>query len=524
MALLSYRKYSLARGVQKVKTKTGLVLSTLVLAVGSGGGLSLALLGSTHAQTPNWNLNGTYTFDFELSGSHYVHDATISGQDNSGNFTVNGGYPAGASPYADAWNGTGNVSGNAVTLSVNYTVGAPGTHMDMTGSVASNGSLSGTWTDNYGGSRSGTWTSASGSASSTNQVIVTPAFQQGWSTAHTRPGGAVNFVADNTAPGNPHVGALQLTTTNDPAAKAQYLHAANVPLSNVDELAYSTKQNSASFAGADASYQLPVCLGGVPGGTCAGFTTFVYEPYENGTVTPGVWQSWNVVVGQMWSSRTATGGATCNVTAGSGGAPFYTLAALKTACPDAVVVGFGVNIGSNNPSYDVEADLVDFNGTLYNFEPSVTDTVSVPAITSPANNSAVTSAQLTKIDWTDSTATYGPVTYQYRAYSDPTYSTLVYDSGNTLTASEIPTPGTPDGTYYVQVRAFDAYGISSAWSNDASNPYKITVRELVSPANADQCKNNGWKTFNNPTFKNQGDCVSWVQHNVNGNGTPANNR
>ncbi|HSX38976.1 MAG TPA: hypothetical protein VLI92_00035 [Candidatus Saccharimonadales bacterium] len=35
---------------------------------------------------------------------------------------------------------------------------------------------------------------------------------------------------------------------------------------------------------------------------------------------------------------------------------------------------------------------------------------------------------------------------------------------------------------------------------------------LVSPpTNADQCKLNGWKTFNNPAFSNQGQCVSYVQ-------------
>lgn len=30
------------------------------------------------------------------------------------------------------------------------------------------------------------------------------------------------------------------------------------------------------------------------------------------------------------------------------------------------------------------------------------------------------------------------------------------------------------------------------------------------PTSKDQCKNGGWQTFNNPTFKNQGDCVSYV--------------
>ena len=32
------------------------------------------------------------------------------------------------------------------------------------------------------------------------------------------------------------------------------------------------------------------------------------------------------------------------------------------------------------------------------------------------------------------------------------------------------------------------------------------------PTNKDQCKNGGWQQFNNPAFKNQGDCVSFAQH------------
>ena len=44
------------------------------------------------------------------------------------------------------------------------------------------------------------------------------------------------------------------------------------------------------------------------------------------------------------------------------------------------MLGFGVNVGSNNPSYDVEVDLVNFNGTVYDFEldaPTPTPTPSV---------------------------------------------------------------------------------------------------------------------------------------------------
>jgi len=205
-------------------------------------------------------------------------------------------------------------------------------------------------------------------------VVVTPSNTQGWSTADTRPGGAVNFMSDPTAPGTPNAGALQLTTDATTASKAQYMHETSTALSSVTKLSYVTKQNSASFAGGDASYQLATCLGGVVGTTCTGFTTFVYEPYENGTVTPGVWQSWDVAAGQMWSSRTYSDGGSCSVTAGAGGAPFYSLADLQTNCPGAVVVGFGTNIGSNNPSYNVEADLISFNDTTYNFEPYVVAT------------------------------------------------------------------------------------------------------------------------------------------------------
>ncbi|MDQ6905588.1 MAG: hypothetical protein M3176_02045 [Chloroflexota bacterium] len=196
-------------------------------------------------------------------------------------------------------------------------------------------------------------------------VVVTPTNTQGWSTADTRPGGAVTFV-NGDAPTGGGTGSLQLTTTSATTAKAQYLHDASTPLVSVTELSYYTKQVSASFSGGDASYQLPVCLDGVSGTVCNGFTTFVFEPYENGTVVPGAWQYWNVAAGHFWSSRTYSVG-TCKVDK-SQGAFVYTLSQIKAMCPNAVVTGFGVNIGSNNPSYNVKADLVNFNGTTYNFE------------------------------------------------------------------------------------------------------------------------------------------------------------
>ena len=37
------------------------------------------------------------------------------------------------------------------------------------------------------------------------------------------------------------------------------------------------------------------------------------------------------------------------------------------------------------------------------------------------------------------------------------------------------------------------------------------------PASKDACKNGGWKTFSDPSFKNQGQCVAYANHH-NGSG------
>ncbi len=54
---------------------------------------------------------------------------------------------------------------------------------------------------------------------------------------------------------------------------------------------------------------------------------------------------------------------------------------------------------------------------------------------------------------------------------------------------------------------------------DAGNGFLFDNLSLLSgpilvgpPTNINQCKNNGWKTFNNPTFRNQGQCVDFVYH------------
>ena len=49
------------------------------------------------------------------------------------------------------------------------------------------------------------------------------------------------------------------------------------------------------------------------------------------------------------------------------------------------------------------------------------------------------------------------------------------------------------------------------WAPNGTVAFKVTTLG-VPPTAADQCKNDGWKTFNNPAFKNQGDCVSFISN------------
>ena len=230
-----------------------------------------------------------------------------------------------------------------------------------------------------------------------------------WAPLDTRFGGDVKFTTLYGAPPGLGTGSLELTTDANTASKADYFtfDHAGTPLADVLDLSYWTFQTAGQVPVANASYQIQIDADGMIGDGL-NFTTLVFEPYWNtaqGPIVPLVWQNWDVDAGLLWSSRTVSLGD-CSLVAGSGGPPFYTLAVLKTLCPNAVVVGIGVNVGTFNVNYKVATDGVRFNDIIYNFERG------------------------------------------------------------------------------------------------------------LAPKTKDACKKGGWQTFDDPEFKNQGQCVSWVNHNV----------
>lgn len=140
-----------------------IILASLLLAPLAG----LFPLAAT-AAAPNWDTTGNYVINMNYLGTDYAHDMNLT-QDSSGNLSGNGGYPAGG-PHTYTWVITsGTVSGDTIDFFANYTASAdavtPQTVLHITGTIASNGTMSGTWSDNYqGGQRGGSWVSTSGNA------------------------------------------------------------------------------------------------------------------------------------------------------------------------------------------------------------------------------------------------------------------------------------------------------------------------------------------------------------------------
>lgn len=131
------------------------------------GTLAVGLLVSAtpaFAVTQSWDISGSWKIDFAVDGGPYdsnLYDLTLS--QAGGALTGIGRYPS-PGPYAYGWNVAGSISGDTFTLTDTYTLGANGTVMHMSGTVAPDGTISGRWDDNYAGGRTGTWITNSGKA------------------------------------------------------------------------------------------------------------------------------------------------------------------------------------------------------------------------------------------------------------------------------------------------------------------------------------------------------------------------
>jgi hypothetical protein len=139
-------------------------------AVGAVAAASFVLAGTAAAAGPEWDASGAYVVEFEYLGSDHVHNVTLS-QDGDGDLSGSG------TSGAYAWSITsGEVEGDTIVFHADYTATAdavtPLTTMHATGTIDTDGTMSGTWSDNYqNGARSGTWETTSGAADELDAVL-----------------------------------------------------------------------------------------------------------------------------------------------------------------------------------------------------------------------------------------------------------------------------------------------------------------------------------------------------------------
>jgi len=174
------------------------------------------------------------------------------------------------------------------------------------------------------------------------------------------------------------------------------------------------------------------------------------NPYE--AVTAGM------TSGASYSTSEDTSGAVVGADCTTGKP--YMLAGYKTG--DTLADAEAATLSTSTPSFtDMTGNEVVL---VYN-----TMCLAAPVISSPVNGATLTQAEFTSVDWSDVTDTATPVTYTYQASNasttnaDGSFTTPIYTSGP-LSTSTISTAGTPEGTYYLQVRAVDADGNMSPWS------------------------------------------------------------
>ncbi len=204
-------------------------------------------------------------------------------------------------------------------------------------------------------------------------------------------------------------GSLELATP-DTASHVVIQTAATGALSSLSNVSYQTFLVQ---TGGVASVSLQVgidCVAPVGSTPGSGFTTFVYEPYEQTQpVVPGEWQTWDASAtgGIWWSthdfSATAGGGV------GSGDAlggqsrteTFSNLISdFDNACPAAGLLDFGVGMGSSNPGTQAWTDNLMYTTSggseNWNFKAPVTAT---PSTATNVNTVAPFGTALTGSTW-----------------------------------------------------------------------------------------------------------------------------
>ncbi len=386
-----------------------------------------------------WNTTGTYVVDMEYLGNHYSHDMSLT-QDAIGNVMGNGGSPVGANVYT--WTIiSGSVSGNTIDLLANYTATAdavtPQTTLHIHGTVANNGTMSGTWSDDYqGGARSGTWTTTTGTAVAVGSLVAEDF-------------GVVNY---NTGLGQ--------------------------------------------LAGYTAGF-------GLSSNTLAGATSVVVKLYSGETLlqtNTAILSKFNAdITGSQFSSPFDVSGTFNYVTDGywtNVREAQYGQSVPATRVVATVTLANGKVVTAENTA------LVGDPATIYPTNPTNT----APILSGiPASPISIPELAVYTFDANATDSDTPAQTLTYSLSGAPVGASMHTSSGVFMWT---PTEAQGPGSYTFSVMVSD--GSLSDSESITINVTEVPGEVITGPQTKDECKNGGWKLFTNPSFKNQGQCVSSV--------------
>lgn len=356
-------------------------------------------------------------------------------------------------------------------------------------------------------------------------TYVTPIITQGWAESDIRNSGMATISHDK-ADRTGGAASLKLYLTNA-SDKAGYKVLGDFgPVSNITDLSFDWYRDQSSSAQSHLTPAFGVYVADNAGNSWLLKWEGVYNnyPQANGPVPVDQWVTENISSGKFWRIPQTKNGvwvgfSGCNLP----GDPYECFTFSRTLQDSWLagynIVGIDVSVGSGwSGGYLSYIDNVKVNAKTYNFELVAPDTQapSVPqnlGWQSPAVAcGGYTASYAITARWDAATDNVATVGYEYSVMTPPrtTWTSAWTTAVSGTSYSGAFTEGV--GTYTFRVRAYDAVGNYSDWSNSCSVTYKPV------PKNKDMCKLEGWKilfTADGLSFKNQGACVSYVQANDN---------
>lgn len=461
-----------------MKKITSIVTSLLVIIS------FFAFIPSASAAT-SWDITGTYTIAFTCTSGcsgTYPHTMTVDVVDlfngtfsGYGNYNINPAY---------TWVVTGTVIDSAITFYIDYTGLNPSYYVNVTGTVAGDGTMSGTAT---APGQTFTWSTTSGAAVFNRHAEITSP-TEGQVVSGSVPFNAVLYDDDSDA--------VQWAVRRETCAAGTNTVWGNVDGHN-DSFSWVyndvTRRHDFSSTADTSSW--------VPGNYC-----FVFNPTEDsGEVDIRLTRNFVLAdtVAPIVTIESPIEGSSVN-----GIVDIY-----GTIVEDVELSHYNISI------YPGDADFNDFSERLEQ---------KTEYLTSGFDNQLI-------YQWDTTVYTDGDYLIRLAAR----------DKAGNRDLSGDPYAGGDDSQHVIKVIVNNTPApINGGWSNwgacsaecgggtqtrtctnpapandgddcagDSSQSCNTEACLVGPPTNKDQCKKDGWRTFINPSFKNQGQCVSYVQAN-----------